>query len=60
MKSWEVLDLAKGKGLQQSQVYNVGKSLQKKTIERKRIYRTGLKLALESCMNAPLGAQKGE
>jgi hypothetical protein len=34
--------------------------LTKKTIKRKRIYRTGLKLALESCMSAPLGAQQGE
>ncbi len=32
----------------------------KKAMERKRIYRIGLKLALESCMNTPLGAQRGE
>jgi hypothetical protein len=29
----------------------------KKPTERKRIYRIGLKLSLESCMNVPLGAQ---
>jgi hypothetical protein len=55
-----VLDLAKGKGLQHQHVYNVGKSIQKKTIERNRIYRIGLKFALESCMSALLGAQQGE
>jgi len=29
----------------------------KRVTERKRIYRVGLKLSLESCMNAPPGAQ---
>jgi hypothetical protein len=32
----------------------------KKATERKKIYQVGFELLLESCMNTPLGAQRGE